>query len=161
MNVSRVKTAAGKSLEILQRHPYLALAGAAIVFYIVVFAIPGFLIGFRDGVRDAVTNRAIEQTKDHATTEKTAAEQERMKADENAIDRKIEDRYREEKLQPDRLRATRSLAESRARRQQAEEKHEKARLNPSAPDPDDSNLRKRNCADLTQLFPDKQFAGCQ
>jgi flagellar biosynthesis/type III secretory pathway M-ring protein FliF/YscJ len=157
MNPTKLKQLGDGIFTTIAKHPIPALIVAAVLFYLVIFLVPAFVVGLRDRASD----KKVEQTKQAAGTEKTAAEQERISASETEVERKAEDLFREEKLKPERERANESLTESRKRRQQAEENYAKSRSNRSNPDPDDLNLRRRNCADLAELYPSQRFTGCQ
>lgn len=142
--------------EFAERHSLVILAVAVVLFFVLVLFGPAFLLG----VREAFSNRAIEETKQAAATEKTAAQQEKLSAEQNQIERKAEDLNRSQNLQPKRQQAAANLEEATRRRKAAEDRYENDRQNRRSPDVDDVTLRRRNCADLAELYPDSRFAGC-
>jgi methylmalonyl-CoA mutase N-terminal domain/subunit len=147
--------------EKILAHPLLLLdrlaglvAAVAIIFFVILYG-PGFILG----IRQAFTDRTIEKQKNQAAAEKTAAEQQIIGAGEADKERQAEDLNRETNLEPERERAGRNLEEARRARIAAEETYAKNRNRD--PDPDSSDLHKRNCSDLAELYPEKRFAGCR
>jgi hypothetical protein len=138
------------------RHPYITLAIAAGLFYLLILFGPAFVLGIREGF----SNAAIQKTKIEAATEKTAADQEKISAGQTEIERKAEDLNREQSLTPKRQQTATTLAEATQRRRAAEDRYEKSRNDRRHPDLDDLTLRRRNCSDLAELYPGQRFAGC-
>ena len=138
-------------------HPYITLAITVVLVYFAVLFLPAFVLGIREGV----TNRTIEKTKTAAVEEKTAATQDKISAGQIETERKAEDLNREQTLTPQRQQASATLAEATRRRQQAEDLYEKNRNARRIPDPNDLNLRQRNCSELAEIYPDQRFSGCK
>jgi hypothetical protein len=130
----------------------IALGGLVLVIIL--------LSGAAFAIRDHFTQKQVDKTKAEAEVETTAAQKEKMDAGEISIERKAEDKFREH-LNTDRKTADLNLTNATNRRRAAESSYEKTRTDRRRPTLDDDALRRRNCSDLAQLYPDESFAGCQ
>lgn len=136
--------------------PVVALFIVGALLYLLFIFGPALLFGIRQNFSD----RAVEKGKSQAEAERTAGQQEKIQADEIEIQRKAEDLNRATNLTPERERAAGQVQTAQQRRQEAEDRYEKNRT-ARRPDLDDPALRRRNCADLAELYPAERFAGCQ
>jgi hypothetical protein len=125
----------------------------------------GFLaVHFADGVvsgfRSAITTREVQATEGQAAQASADAGAQLGAANETGIERRVNDRVREQTITPELEHTARASEHARERTTRARANYETAQTNSFRGGGTDSDLHKRNCADLAGLYPGARFARC-
>ena len=133
-----------------------ALVGAALLFLLWQFG--GELVS---GIRGARTASQVRETQSQAQTAQGEAQQAIKEGAEAGLDRRVEDRIREQTIQPERERTEQQVTRSRSRTIEAQKNYEASQQPTLRPHLDDRALCERNRADYEQLHPGRVYPGCQ
>ena len=140
----------------LKEHPLIAL-GLLLTVCALCFIYGG---AFIDGARNAKSQRAVSQTQGAAQTEQSEAGRALTHANQEAIDRQVEDGLRRRVIQPEAERTRRAATATRERTRMAQAAYEDVQKHPPRGDADSRRLHERNCADLAELYPGESIADC-
>jgi F0F1-type ATP synthase membrane subunit b/b' len=141
----------------LKERPLIALALATILVALL------WIYGgaFVSGVRSALSGRAVSQNQNAAQAEQQQAEAAQTSANQEGVNRKVEDAIRQRTIEPEVQRAGRVAVERRERTRRAEAIYEKARQDSAGAGLSAGALRERNCSNLRDLYPGRVFDYCR
>lgn len=134
---------------------------AAFIAVLILVSVWYFGGAFVSGVQSAFTSRQVEKTEGQAKQAEADAHAALSEANKAATDRTVEDRIREQTIEPERVRTAQAVNSSRSRTQKAEASYEQAQKSFDRHRLDRHVLHERNCTDLHALYPGENFAGCQ
>lgn len=116
--------------------------------------------GLVSGFRSALTTRQVQATEGQAAKASADAGAQLGQANDTAVERKVNDRVREQTITPELEHTARASDHARERTTRARANYETAQTNSFHGGGTDSDLHKRNCADLAELYPGARFVRC-